>query len=113
VPTIIPKHESSHSPRFPAVETLLGTQTAVHDCWVTVADDCGKQHRFLISCTLCPRVTVNYAIKSRFPDLPSWNGELVVMAMGTKNRVINLRGDNTLADAAVRTCVDSSFFSTR
>ncbi|KAI0315734.1 hypothetical protein OF83DRAFT_1173542 [Amylostereum chailletii] len=104
VPTIIPKHESALLPRFPAVEILLGTQTPVHDCWVTVTDERGRQHRFLVSCTFHPQVAVNYAMRARFPDLPSWNGEAVVMAIGSRNRVVSLRGDAqlALADAALR-----------
>ncbi|KAI0314370.1 hypothetical protein OF83DRAFT_1174814 [Amylostereum chailletii] len=105
IPTVIPKCESAHLPRFPGVEILLGTQTVVHDCWVTVNDDRSKQHRFFVSCTLRPQVTINYALRSRFPDLPPWSGELVIMAIGSKNRVVGLRGEAkiALADAAVRT----------
>ena len=104
VPTIVPRVESTTTYRFPAVEVLLGADSLVHDCWVTVVDGSGLSHRFLVSCTFKPGASVNYALKSRFPDLLSWPGDLLVMAMGLHNRVIGLRGDAqlALADAAVR-----------
>ncbi|KAI0310345.1 hypothetical protein OF83DRAFT_1178649 [Amylostereum chailletii] len=103
VPVMIPHAESSALPHFPAVEALLGTRTVVHDTWVTVTNDHERLHRFLLSSTVHMDLIANYALRAHFPDLPGWPGDIVVMAIGGKRRVVGIRGEKqaSLADEAV------------
>lgn len=106
ITTVVPPNESRDNPRFPCIESILGANN-VHDCWVTIFDQDGSEHRFLVSCQKRrANCEVNRALRPEFPGI-QWRGDITVMRGGTRTSVTNLIGavSKHLALAAVCMCV--------
>jgi hypothetical protein len=91
--TVIPRHESDTHPRFPAVESIIGTNAIdpIQDCLVHIKDRDNITHRFLVSFRFHTNGTKrNHAVRARFGI--QWPGELLVMKVGVRKFVVGMRG---------------------
>ncbi|KAI9059816.1 hypothetical protein FKP32DRAFT_1579137 [Trametes sanguinea] len=103
VPTAVhPTQDGPANPNFPSFEAVLGTDSVVHETWVTCQDTAGREHRFLIAAQYRPECEVNTALKRVLPEA-EWRGGLIVMRGGMRAFVVNMgdSGFRTLAETAV------------
>ncbi|KAI0054796.1 hypothetical protein BV25DRAFT_1921582 [Artomyces pyxidatus] len=102
VPTVIPIGESLYRPRYPCVESVIGSGFRIHDCVVAVDDHRGRKVRFLISCHYTLGFPVNQALE-RVRAGTLWRGSLVVMRQGSNVFVTDMGGvsNQNLARIAV------------
>lgn len=101
IATVIPAFETVNSPRFPAVEHILGTTAATHDCSVTVLDEQQHRRKFIIFFKYDRQNNINGALKEMYGL--NWKGEIVVMKQGDRCFVTSIakKHDQTLATEAV------------
>lgn len=91
IPTVIAEIETCDMPHFPCLESILGANN-VHDCWVSLSDQRGVEHRFLVSCERHrDHAHKNKTLKALLPDL-TWRGDIIVMRGGSRASVVNLGG---------------------
>ncbi|KAI0055735.1 hypothetical protein BV25DRAFT_1921585 [Artomyces pyxidatus] len=102
VPTVIPIGESILRPRFPCVESCMGSDAVTHDCVVKVKDRQGLTHHFLIFSQFSEEMPVNDALEAVRPGT-IWRGPLIVMLQGRNVFVTSMGGIQTqrLAGLAV------------
>jgi hypothetical protein len=68
-------------------------EKAIHDCFVTVRDCCGRPFKFLISCQVGEFLPINRAVGALAPDLAPdarWRGSLLVMKCGVQASYVGL-----------------------
>lgn len=96
--------QESGSERFPLLEgTIAGlrTQPFIHDCPVTVFEK-GATHTFRVFCKNHCLLPANKVVEVVAPGL-GWKGDVVVLRVGKKHTVVNMRGrDAGLADFVVQ-----------
>ncbi|KZS90566.1 hypothetical protein SISNIDRAFT_468355 [Sistotremastrum niveocremeum HHB9708] len=89
------------SSAFAIPETLLGRQSSVRQCLVSVVDHAEAVVRYIIFYTHRPSYPANTAVRklNRFLE---WRGSLVVMRLGVSDSLVNIRGsDRKNADIVV------------
>ncbi|KAI9063126.1 hypothetical protein FKP32DRAFT_1676556 [Trametes sanguinea] len=98
-----PTHDGAAYPCFPSFEMIFGADITLHETWVTLSDDVGREHRFLIAAQHCSGCEINRSLNGVLPGV-NWRGELIVMYGGRRSFVVNMkRADlKQLARLAVR-----------
>ncbi|KAI0643951.1 hypothetical protein C8Q79DRAFT_1002462 [Trametes meyenii] len=90
VPTAThPIYDGAASPSFPSFEAILGAESKLHECWVTVQDGLGHEHCFLIAAQFCENHAVNRSLNGVLPQA-NWRGGLIVMRGGRRSFVVNM-----------------------
>ena len=84
--------------RFPCIESVLGTEKDIHDCFVTICDHDGRSYKFLVSCQVGEFLPINRAVGALAPN-DGWRGSLMVMKCGVQASYVGLHSaqDRALA----------------
>ncbi|RPD60442.1 hypothetical protein L226DRAFT_469385 [Lentinus tigrinus ALCF2SS1-7] len=90
VPTSIhPTRDCLAVPRYPGFEHIVGNQYPLQEAWVTIHDDDGTAHRFLIAAQYSCDLEVNRSLRNVLDATP-WQGDLIVMRGGSTVSVVNM-----------------------
>ncbi|RPD56984.1 hypothetical protein L226DRAFT_468067, partial [Lentinus tigrinus ALCF2SS1-7] len=76
-------------PRYPGFEHVVGNEYPLQEAWVTIQDDDGTAHRFLIAAQYSADLEVNRSLRNVLDATP-WQGDLIVMRGGTMVSVVNM-----------------------
>lgn len=76
-------------PRYPGFEHIIGNEYPLQEAWVTIHDDDGTAHRFLVAAQYSADLEVNRAL-GNILDATPWQGDLIVMRGGSMVSVVNM-----------------------
>ncbi|KAF6755612.1 hypothetical protein DFP72DRAFT_811415, partial [Ephemerocybe angulata] len=97
VPTLAHPQDSR---RFPCAEALLGPG-GNHDATVSILDQDGNEHRFLVVCKVGQELPINRSLRLLLPNA-NWQGSVLVVKMGRRIAFTSMTAsDKELATAAL------------
>ncbi len=69
-------------PRYPGFEHVIGDAYPFQEAWVTIQDNDGRTHRFLVAAQYSADLDVNLSLRNVLDATP-WQGDLIVMRGGS------------------------------